>query len=71
MPSRPASTATSAHPRPVLLIHGIWNSRLWLSPLASKLRTMPATGGVDCSMPLAMTSPIAASVAKPAPTPST
>lgn len=38
MSQSPASGNASLDPRPVLLIHGIWNSRLWLSPLASKLR---------------------------------
>ena len=25
-------------PRPVLLVHGLWNARLWLTPLAWRLR---------------------------------
>ena len=23
-------------PRPVLLVHGLWNAKLWLTPLAHK-----------------------------------
>jgi len=35
-PSHHSQDATAA--RPVLLIHGIWNTRLWLLPLARRLR---------------------------------
>ena len=38
--STPPSTTLADPPdaRPVLLIHGIWNARLWLLPLARRLR---------------------------------
>lgn len=35
--SRPCADPAGG-PRPVLLIHGIWNAGLWLAPLARKLR---------------------------------
>ncbi|HRN62476.1 MAG TPA: alpha/beta hydrolase [Luteimonas sp.] len=37
-PSRTPAADPHADPRPVLLIHGIWNAKLWLAPLAAKLR---------------------------------
>jgi len=40
MPAADVSTTFAQDPatRPVLLIHGIWNTRLWLLPLARRLR---------------------------------
>jgi len=35
---RAAAPTAPAQTRRVLLLHGIWNARLWLSPLARKLR---------------------------------
>lgn len=37
-PSHARAADVASAPRPVLLIHGIWNAGLWLSPLAAKLR---------------------------------
>lgn len=37
MPS-PRDTSTPPATRPVLLLHGIWNAKLWLAPLAARLR---------------------------------
>jgi len=37
MPS-PRDTSTPPDAPPVLLLHGIWNAKLWLAPLAARLR---------------------------------
>jgi pimeloyl-ACP methyl ester carboxylesterase len=37
-PARPGDTAAGAPPPGTLLVHGIWNAKVWLAPFAMRLR---------------------------------